>query len=330
MEIFHISSAQDWENSIPSESSFLQSWSWGEIQRSEGKTVERFVVKDRENILAYAQVVYTSIKGIKYAFSPQGPILTPGLESQQITAIYQNFLEYLRKQKCIFWRIEPASDLPPSLHLQKIKDVNPATTCVLDLTKTEEQILSVMHKKTRYSLRVSSENAFILKQEKNLEILLQLMAQTGKRDGFRLHSAEHYKNIVASLESLQLSAEYQGQIVATAVFFGSGKTLSYLYAASDYAHHQLLAPYFIQWEAIKLAKKLGFERYDFFGIAPRLAKMGDEYQYDEEHPYAGITRFKIRFGGRVVEHPGTYDLILRPFQYSMYQWIRRVRRFLKV
>ncbi len=331
MQIFSIIHLYEYEEiirvlSIPI--SFLQSWTWGEIERNEGKTVERLVVKDKENILAYTQIVYAHTKGIKYAFSPQGPVLASGLESDQITTIYQIFLEYCKKQKCLFWRVEPENSLPLSLSLQKIKDVNPSTTCVLDLAKTEEQILSAMHKKTRYSLRVSSENGLILKQEKNLEILLKLMAETGKRDGFRLHDSEHYKNILASSESLQLSAEYQGQIVATAVFFGCNKTLTYLYAASDYAHHELLAPYFIQWEAIKLAKKLDFEKYDFFGIAPKNNTDKNDYMYDENHSYAGITRFKIRFGGEIIARPGTYDLIISPLHYRMYQYLRKFRRWI--
>jgi lipid II:glycine glycyltransferase (peptidoglycan interpeptide bridge formation enzyme) len=84
--------------------------------------------------------------------------------------------------------------------------------------------------------------------------------------------------------------------------------------------------YLLQWEGIRLGKKLGYTHYDFFGIAPACKGERGEYVYDEKHQYAGVTRFKLGFGGEVVEHPGTFDLILQPMKYKVYQLFRTLRR----
>ena len=69
--------------------------------------------------------------------------------------------------------------------------------------------------------------------------------------------------------SLQTTVYCNGEAIATGVFVGFGNTFTYLYGASDYEHRSLMAPYLVQWEGMKMGKKLGYSLYDWFGIAPR-------------------------------------------------------------
>ena len=52
------------------------------------------------------------------------------------------------------------------------------------------------------------------------------------------------------------------------------------------------------------------------GIAPENAP---------NHPWAGVTRFKLGFGGRAVDYPGTFDLPLNRLWYTLYSLVRRAR-----
>ena len=85
-----------------------------------------------------------------------------------------------------------------------------------------------------------------------------------------------------------------------------------------------MAPHLLQWEAIKLAKKEGCKYYDLFGIAPRINNEGEKHEYDKRHMYAGVTRFKLGFGGMPVEYPGTFDIKIR--RYFLYNLLRKFRR----
>lgn len=63
----------------------------------------------------------------------------------------------------------------------------------------------------------------------------------------------------------------------------------YYYGAStsDPEIRKHMAPYLLQWEAIREAKSRGCIIYDFLGIAP---------PDDMEHPLMGVSSFKEKFG----------------------------------
>lgn len=86
----------------------------------------------------------------------------------------------------------------------------------------------------------------------------------------------------------------------------------YLHGASGDEHRELMAPYALQWQAIKLAYDLGIQRYDLFGISSQ--------------KWPGVTRFKQGFGGDIVHYPGTFDWPLSRGRYNIYNILRQWRR----
>ena len=347
-----------WFASHGSEAPFTQSWEWGEILIAEGKEVERLAVYDGEEVVAQAQVVYSKLPfGWRYAFCPKGPVVSERLKTKDLR-LDEAIVPYLKTKKCIFFRIEPSSLISNIQYpISKVVDINPRATTILDTTKSEEELLKVMHEKTRYNIRLAERKGLRIiptasrdpaAAGKDYKILMDLMRATGKRDGFKLHDEEHYRQILVSDFSYQISAQLRTpnsdlsaeasakaglRTIATAIFVGFGATFTYLYGASDYEHRSLMAPYLVQWEGIKLGKELGFKKYDFFGIAPanesrikNQESRSDQYEYDIQHQYAGVTRFKLGFGGVAHEDPGTFDLIISPGKYMVYQLVRRVKR----
>ncbi len=270
-------------------------------------------------------------------------------------------MQYLKDKDVIFLRIEPPLPISNIQYpISKVLDINPRATTILDITKSEDDLLAAMHEKTRYNIRLAERKELKIVPTvsrdpavagKDLKVLMNLMKETGQRDKFKLHSEEHYRQILNSVTSSQLSVFYNGQPIAVGVFVGFADTFTYLYGASDYEHRSLMAPYLVQWEGIKLGKKLGYKYFDFFGIAPgdsRKSKVESrkdgeqilpvrgvggcepsgtkEYSYDPRHQYAGVTRFKLGFGGKILENPGTFDLIISPRKYKVYQILRSIRR----
>jgi peptidoglycan pentaglycine glycine transferase (the first glycine) len=320
MKILNITNQDRWDNWLKNNSQynpFTQSWSWGDILLAEGKRVERLAVVEGEEVLAQAQIVYSRLPfGWQYAFCPQGPLVKD-------PKTYQYLFDYLKQKNVIFFRVEPVSiinDLKFTTH--RSIDINPPATLILDLKKSEEELLAGMHQKTRYNIHLAEKKDLKIKEEKNLEVFWSLMNQTGSRDKFKLHTKNHYNLVLNSPLTFQLTAYFNSTPVATAVFAKFGSTFTYLYGASDYTHRDLMSPYLLQWQGIKMGKSNGCLWYDFFGVAP--VKDGS---YDQNHQYAGVTRFKLGFGGMPSQSAGTVDILIDSIKYKLYNILRKLRRW---
>lgn len=325
--------ANSWLKENFSQPPFNQSFDWEEILSREGKAVERLVVLKDNQPIAMALLEYTILPmGWRYAFSPRGPLI---LEKNlaESDSIINAIGQYLKEKKCIFLRMELKNKIVGlRFAFKPTIDINPRATLILSLLKTPEELLKNMHHKTRYNINLSQKRGVCIADEKDADIFYNLMKITAQRDGFRLHRAKHYHEIIFSPLSYQLTAYHREQPIASAVFVGFGDTFTYLFGASDYQYRSLMAPYLLQWEGIKLGQRFGYKYYDFFGIAPLTNQTDDQNQtikvYDEKHQYAGVTRFKQGFGGSYDYTVGTYDLILSPIRYNLYKGLRFIRRII--
>ena len=119
-----------------------------------------------------------------------------------------------------------------------------------------------------------------------------------------------------------LVSELDGQILAAAIVMLFGDAGTYLYAASSADNRPANAPSLVLWEAIKLAKARGKKWYDMWGVAPAGA--------GEDHPWAGITRFKSRYvklgvTGVEIRNIGTGDLVLDKKLYTLFKLGKKLR-----
>lgn len=316
-----------WQNTNCVHASFTQSFAWGDILISEGKKVERLAVVEGETWLLAAQVVYEKLPfGNNYAFCPKGPVV-PKTKGAVDALTLEELKKYLTATGALFLRIEPEQALPPSFtDWQQSIDVNPRATSVLDLHQMEPELLAHMHAKTRYNINLAQKKNVRITTDKHFDVFWKLMKETGQRDHFSLHKEAHYRAIFASPLVQQYTAWIGEAPAATAVAAAYGDTFTYVFGASSYDLRKYMAPQLLQFEMIKAAKAQGYGWYDFFGIAPRANQEPSEYVYDEKHQYAGVTRFKLGFGGITVASPGTLDLPMQAKKYMVYRLFRFLRR----
>jgi len=95
-----------------------------------------------------------------------------------------------------------------------------------------------------------------------------------------------------------------------------GTAATYLYGASSNEHRNLMAPYALQWAALRDVRDRGATTYDLFGIPPT---------NDESHPMHGLYRFKTGFGGEVVHRHGAWDFVYRPAVWQFWTWTDALR-----
>lgn len=316
---------KDWEEYLTLfKASFLQSWDWGEILTQSGQKIERIVIEN-DNATMLALIVFKKLPAKKiFAFIPFGPVTDKMNENN-----WRELIGYIRSKGVVFLKIEPTNlAIVPEFVKQKmqaVKDVNPMATMVLPLEKDAVDILRSFHQKTRYNINLAEKKNLVIKWEKNFSAFWGLMKKTGSRDGFALHPEKNYQAAVENPSVKQVTIYFDNKPIAAGCFWISQGTCYYLYGASDHEYRQLMAPYLVQWEAVKMAKENGCRFYDFFGIAPRKELGSKEYEYDPKHRYAGVTRFKLGFNGMVAETPGTFNISINSFWYKLYCLSRRLR-----
>ena len=107
-------------------------------------------------------------------------------------------------------------------------------------------------------------------------------------------------------------AEYQGNVLAANLEIVYGDTATYLHGASSSQDRQVMAPFLLQWEAMRAAKAEGKKSYDLWGANP-----SSKSSFYYKSAWEGITRFKEGFGGSRVDLIGTWDLPVNRFLYQL-------------
>lgn len=294
---------------------FLQSWEWGEFQRSLGFEVVRLHEEIKGKLVLAQAIKYPLPFKSSYWHIPKGPLgeATPKLA-----------IDLLCKKLPggAFLKIEPVTR---PRHGAKAKDRQPAVTTIIDLTQTEAKIADSMKQKTRYNIRLAEKKgvtASIVELDR-FEDLVRLMQQTAERDKFSLHELDRYQKMLEILRGPECRAFlamafYEGRPLAANIMIDAFGMRTYLHGASSNLYRNVMAPYALHDFLIRDAKAQGLKAYDFWGIAPPEA--GDD------HPWAGISRFKNGFGGEVVRMPGTIDVSKNWPVFTLYRVAKKIRR----
>lgn len=313
----------------------VQTWEWGNFQISQGHILYRLgLLNDDDKLISAYSVSFHKIPKTKFSV---GTILRgPEIDDQMLEKI----IEIAKKENAIFVKFEPnvfqksfdnfgnetnLSPKPQFRHLKKSPKVAfYPFTYLVDLTKTENQILESMHPKTRYNIRIANRHGVEIKEQtddKGFEIYLKLLFDTTKRQGFYLHSQKYHRDLWKKLKDTGMIhimlASYQNQVVSAFMIFKLKDQLFYPYGASLDIHRQVMASTLLMWEVIKLGQQLKCKIFDMWGCLGPRAK-------ENENGY-GFHRFKQGFGGQLMEYVGTYDLVINPMLYKIYNSVDKTR-----
>jgi lipid II:glycine glycyltransferase (peptidoglycan interpeptide bridge formation enzyme) len=145
----------------------------------------------------------------------------------------------------------------------------------------------------------------------------ELFQTTSARDGFVVREEAYYRRFwrqrCDSGNTVLVLAELDGRLLAGNMVQHFGREATYMYGASSNDGRNLMPTYLLQWETIQWAKKRGAVRYDMFGIADT---------DDPNEPLAGVSRFKVGFGGHAVHYAGAFSRVYHPYIHAAVQRAR--------
>ncbi len=322
-----------YEENLNIYTTFLQSWSWGKFQESQGYHTIRIGLFSSNKLHLIAQVIKIYAKRGNFLLIPHGPIFNKKIlnNKQTIGNYLSKLTEYLiqiaKKERFSFIRISPI--LENNFDNQKIfKDLgyktapiylNAETTWVLNINQDENSLLSNMRKTTRYLIRKAIKEEIIVEKRTDLkavDLFYNIYLETAKREKFVPFSYDYIKNefqiFVKNNQAIFILAGLKDQpYTAGALIIFNRLTGFYHQGAS--IHTKQPITYLLQWHSILEAKKRGCQYYNFWGIYdPKSKRTPKSWQ--------GLTLFKTGFGGQIVRYLPTQDLILSPSYYLTYFW----------
>lgn len=311
----------------------LQTFEWGHFREKTGLKVIWRGSANGNKIDSPYQITVHKTPGFPYqiGYFPKG-----NLPSNEIIS---DLNEVGRSNNISFIQLEPnvAKDQTTITNTKLKKSFHPLFTkytFILDLTKSEEELLSKMHQKTRYNVRLSEKKGVkveIDNSEKAFKEYLRLTEETTKRQKFYAHNKTYHKLMWETLgnrenksfdpnklQAILLKAIYKNKTLVTYILFTFKNTLYYPYGASSDEYREVMASPATMWGAIKYGKSLGLKKFDMWGAA----NVPDPKPDNE---YFGFHRFKQGFGAELTEFVGSYDLVINPLNYRLLTVADKIR-----
>lgn len=337
MEIREITDKNLWENFYYEikEKTFLNSWNWGEFQERLGNKIWRWGIFQDKQLLSLALILKIKAKRGSFLFLPHCPTISEkfSLQKKEIfECLVRNLKLLAGEEKVNFLRIAPLwENTPDNQQLFRylgFKEapihIHPEITLELNIEKEKEELLRGMRKTTRYLIRQAEKNSEIQIIEDNtiegLKEFNQIYQITKERHRFIPFSFDYLEKefftFLKDKEAFLLLGKYRRETVAGGIFIFWQRICFYHHGASSQKYPKIPVSYLLLWEAIKKAKSLGGERFNFWGISP---------SSNPKHPWAGLTLFKMGFGGEKREYLKTQDLPLSPL-YLFNFLIEKVRK----
>lgn len=312
------------------EANFLQTSGWGKTYEDDGKQVFYFGVFSDNKLCGSAVAILKPAKRGRYLEIPGGPILDWDGKKSILRSFMSEIKDFAHEQNCVFVRMRPnIADTDKHRELAKNlglvlspMHLHAEHTVMLDLTKSEDELMAEMRRQTRYEVRRATKLGIkveYLTSKKAFNDFYDLQLETAKRQGFipserKLILAQH--DIFGDKARIY-TASLDGKKLAQGLILMQKPEAIYHEAASTLDGRKYPGAYALQWQVMKDAKAMGIDRYNLFGIAP---------PNSPHHRYAGVTTFKTGFGGEQVAYLPAHDLVIKPLHYKLVHILEEARK----
>jgi lipid II:glycine glycyltransferase (peptidoglycan interpeptide bridge formation enzyme) len=202
--------------------------------------------------------------------------------------------------------------LPPGINTNFGK-LEKAQTIITKFDKeSSEEHFKLITKGHRYCVNKAIKEGVTIEEDYSdeaIEEYFELLKTTYESNGYTPLPKEFYKDIIQGLHSKNkiklLLAKHNGKTIGCAAFPYSGKKIYYWTGASLKGEYSNLYPNnAIQWHLIKWAYENGFKEYDMLGAG-----------------IEGIRKFKLGWGGEIVDYTRIYSSGSLKFAATMYSKI---------
>jgi lipid II:glycine glycyltransferase (peptidoglycan interpeptide bridge formation enzyme) len=249
------------------------------------------------------------------------------------SANYNELIEWLimqaKKLNCIAIKfntdLELTSELLKPLQLTTSKQyIALENTLVLDLQDNVEVLYKQFNSTTKRKLKqaqsfldegvLTTSTSVLFSKE-----MYDMYQTSGVRKQFTGLPFEYIKQEIKAFDhnTFIVTVSHSNTVLSWGIFFIHGTTCSYRHGA-NLANNTYPSAFLVQWLAIQEAKKRGCRWYDMMGATPLNSA--------SNHPWNGITQFKLGFGTQFKRYEPTHEVVLNPVAYTLYKTTTHLKK----
>ena len=260
-----------------------------------------------------------TVRGVgKVAWIPRGPATATHVP---LSHIYRDFLDRLRADGYMLCIDDPYLHRAPDAVAGKPLFPKPRTI-LIDLTLGKDRLMANLHSQWRAGVRAAARAGVSIDEARDPESVAKFYSMcesTSRNKGFALPGSEVLmlalcgKESGPDTEAVLLLARYAGQVAAGALAMRCGRSVHYMWGASDRSFAKHRPGEAVQWAMIEWALQRQCTTYDLEGIVP--------------DPNSGVYAFKRRMGGAEVDLPGKEAFALSArgaLALRVARWLRRL------
>lgn len=299
----------------------LQTALWGDARFAvDGIANQRWAAVDSNGCcLLMARIEARAVRGVgKVAWIPRGPAAAPQIPMQQA---YRLLLDRLRAEGYLLCIDDPYPERAQAAMAGTPLFPSPRTI-LIDLTLGRERLMANLQSQWRAGVRAAIRAGVAVEQTRAPGEVARFYAMCdtlSRHKGFALPGSEALMRALCGeepgpdSEAVLLLARYQGHMAAGALALRCGRSVHYMWGASDRSFAKQRPGEAVQWAVIEWALEHGCHTYDLEGIVP-----GSN---------AGVYAFKRKMGGVEVDLPGkqAFPLCVRgAVMLRVARWLKRL------
>lgn len=317
---------------------FLQSWDWGEVQKSLWKGIVRYwIFEGKKQIWCFLLLKVEARRG-NYYFIPHGPLVywsdekffnvLPVITSILKKSAQQERFSFIRMNPPIANTVSNKTKFSISWFINAPMHENVEDTHLLDISLGQEELLKNMKKWDRYYINRAIKEWVEIQvgnSPEQKQTLIDMHEAHSKRENWKntytafsqSFTQSLYKHFWDNITTVSASFEWKVESILMTIRFW--KTCVYYIAASDIVHGKFSPNYLCQWEAIKKAQDDWCSVYNFWWVSP---------DNNPKHPIAWVSKFKRKFAGYDYSLLHAQDFVVSPKYWWNYllETIRRKKR----
>jgi peptidoglycan pentaglycine glycine transferase (the first glycine) len=301
----------------------VQTSRWAEVKRTVGWQALRLVVERDGRPVAGCQVLVRRVGRLaRIAYVPRGPVFDGSGTTGDREAMLEALDRLAADERFVHLKVQPPAGAELTVtalerrgYRRSRLETAPTATVLVDAERSPEELLKAMRTNARRNLRRAQRQEVVVRSgdERDLPTLITLIRSTAARQGFDPYPARYYETMWQAFapdgHARLLVAEHEGKPLSAILLIAFGETVIYKIGGWSGEPRSIRPNELVHWHAVEWTRTAGYRWYDLEGIDVPVAEAILAGREPPATAQAGVSHFKLGFGGVVTMFPPAYDRV---------------------